>query len=147
MWSVQGTQAFSADQQEWQDFAQSLTKGRPRSPMSRQVRLCACHTQCSCSRAAWQSQQLLPPSVRIAYFLCVRGHPLDSQYGNCFRCLQTTLLQRVEGKSLILCQGYLDASLAYQQLGTDKATVFLLQQRILSTSRARYAKWIIHNSK
>ena len=35
--SLQGIQAFKADEQEWLDFAQGLTKGRPRSPMSRKV--------------------------------------------------------------------------------------------------------------
>ena len=34
---LQGIQAFKADEQEWLDFANNLTKGRPRSPMSRQV--------------------------------------------------------------------------------------------------------------
>ncbi|KAL0031101.1 hypothetical protein WJX77_003837 [Trebouxia sp. C0004] len=56
-----GTQAFTADQEEWQDFAQRLTKGRPRNPMSRQevissIVACYCVGLTSLVDASMQAQ-------------------------------------------------------------------------------------------
>ncbi|DBA73022.1 TPA: hypothetical protein ACH3X2_009967 [Trebouxia sp. C0005] len=56
-----GSQAFTADQEEWQDFAQRLTKGRPRTPMSRQevvssILTCYCAGLNSLEDASMQAQ-------------------------------------------------------------------------------------------
>ncbi|DBB10139.1 TPA: hypothetical protein ACH3X3_001723 [Trebouxia sp. C0006] len=56
-----GTQAFTADQEEWRDFAQGLTKGRPRTPMSRQevissIVACYCVGLSSLEDASMQAQ-------------------------------------------------------------------------------------------